>query len=188
MLSPGIPLELGDFPDSASAAFTQLVSLSSCTPGKRNPLGFIDPLVLTDVLRVPKKEVLFHFHEYRNPSREFMHLCKVLWRLSTNLLIFLPSLYVAVLWALSDKSFPTFQEIPVVVHMLRNVKWHYPGGFVEAFCKPYTVYLGKNQRENKTLLFSYYRTLTLYAEINERAACGGRWHNQGVMVSEAGCS
>lgn len=59
---------------------------------------------------------------------------------------------------------------------------------MEAFFKLYTVYLGKNQRANKTLLFSCYRTLTLYAEINERASRGGGWHNQGVMVSESGCS
>lgn len=109
-------------------------------------------------------------------------------RVSTNLLVFLASLYVALLWALSEKSFPTFQEIPVVVHILRNVQRHLPGGFVEEFCKLYTVYLGKNQRENETLLFSCYRTLTLHTEINERPACGVGWYNQGVTVSEAGCS
>lgn len=73
MLSPGISQELGDFLGSMLVAFTQVVPPPlSLHSWERNHLGSIDPLVLIDVLRVPKEEVLFHFHEYRNPSLEFM--------------------------------------------------------------------------------------------------------------------
>lgn len=97
---------------------------SSCTPWKRNHFGFIDPLVLTDALRVPKKKVLFHVHEDRNLSQEFMDLCKVVWIVFTSLLIFMQNLYLCLLWAsFSEKIFHIFREIPMVIYVKRTLTW-----------------------------------------------------------------
>lgn len=91
----------------------------------RSQVGFIDLLVLTEVWRVSEEEVLFHFCEDRNLSREFTDLRKVLRIVCTNLPIFMQSLYLGLLWAsFSEKNFHTFQEIPIIGHILQNVKSH----------------------------------------------------------------
>lgn len=56
--------------------------------------------VLTNVLRVSEEEAYFNFYGNRHLRPEFISLCKVLWILSTNLLIFMQGLFLSSVWLL----------------------------------------------------------------------------------------
>ena len=134
---------------------------------------------------MPQKEVLSHFREDRNLSLRFVGLCEVLCIVSTNLLMFMQSLCLGLLFL--RKFVIPFRRFPLLNMLSKMLRTTNLEGLSKHSVNYTQHILGKTQREIKTLLFLYYRTLTLLAQRSMREQrVAAVWPSQQVLVSEAG--